>query len=146
MINIVFFLFLSLVNCTFTCIDQADCNYKGICNSNKTSCICDEGWTTYHQQSSNNIECNYKQKKQKTAFFMSFFLGFFAAGQLYVRRLLLAFPKMCLTFLSCISHKYFNKIICFLITIIVCIWWLIDVILFGKNMIPDKNDIPLFPW
>lgn len=151
-----------LINCTYA---PVDCHNHGVCNQDGTGCVCFGGYVTY--QPPNNTQCNYEQKTQLGAFLFSFFLGYLGAGRLYVGDLTLGliklFVPMTLTVVSCIllcigcsegSGEGLIKECMFVITYslvaissmgVFC-WWLVDVILFGLNAIPDGNGIGLKAW
>lgn len=57
------------------------CSDHGFCNSENTFCIYDYGCITFN---SNDTQCNYKQKKVTTAFWLSFFFLGVGGGQWYM--------------------------------------------------------------
>lgn len=135
----------------FHCISDEDCSYHGTCNQEKTVCICNNGYTTY--PSANQPQCNYEQKNQLTAFLLSFFLGAFGAGHFYIEifgiaavKLILGLMIGCLQQLAKKSEDRF--LVCFysLGVIVVFIWYIWDLVLFGYNKYPDNNGVGLKPW
>ena len=135
------------------------CNGHGICIDYSTGCKCDIGYTTYN--SLNGTQCNYKQKYQMNAFLLSLFLGEFGAGRFYVGDYVLGAIKLCLIFIGCCiaccfimgSYAAENGV---LMVIGYCglfcsacglgVWFIVDIILFAINDIPDQNGVELSPW
>lgn len=141
---------LSMANSTlFNCVDQSSCSLHGMCNKNKTACICNDGYITHKS----NNQCNYLQKEQLIALLLSIFLGIFAAGQWYVANYFLAGPKLLMTLVGCCllgSLRFDNnkeiKIICVLLFLFAIFAWLItDIIIFSMNNYTDGNGVVLKP-
>ena len=140
-------------NVTFNCTGQESCNYHGVCNRYNTGCICNDGYVTHDFP---DVQCNYEQKEQLTAFLLSFFLGIFAAGQWYVGNYALAAPKLAIGLINCCvfgssktsdddgkEKKTFCATLFFLV---VFAWWLADVIIFGINDYTDGDGVDLQSW
>ena len=132
------------------------CNFHGTFNSKTNSCVCVNGYTTH--DALDGTECNYEQKKQLTAFFLSLFLGYVSAGRWYAGTYALAGIKLAVTILmlcfeSCAIEKDANGkkkiknccayIILLLFILAIVAWWLADVIMFGLNDINDENGVAL---
>lgn len=136
-------------------------NCKGTCKSNN-KCVCASGYVHLYQNSS--LYCSYKQKSQLAAFLFELFLPF-GIGHLYIGRVLFGITKMiivtspatiCLfTFLGIlVSDKFLNggnsSLIClgfvFFFGFIGFAWWIADLVMFGMNLYPDGNNIPLKAW
>merc|ERR1712062_266940 len=128
----------------------------------KWKCICDAEYATYPNPKPDDVDemyCNYKRKVQKTAFFLDFFFGMFGAGHWYIGSYVMAGIKLGL----CVGVCYCGSCFCVVVademdeeapavcwgvcsTLAVFIWWLVDVIRFGKNFYDDDNGIGLEPW
>eukprot|EP01084_Bolivina_argentea_P201888 345020_1 len=69
------------------CDEEVHCDGHGICivdeDLDLNRCHCDEGYITTGGEYA-EIQCDYKQKDQLTAFLLHFFLGQFGAGRFYV--------------------------------------------------------------
>lgn len=136
----------NIINCT----SDDNCNNNGVCNKN--TCICNIGYTTYNSIT----KCNYKQKDQLIAFFLSLLLGIFGADQLYMGNYIIAIPKISITIVTiCIfcSYKIDNneikeKTSCslYLFSLIVFAWYISDVVMIGLNNYTDGNEILLKSW
>ncbi len=147
----------------FKCIDNiSSCSNHGVCNEDKSDCICDSGHISYPID---NIEkCNYTQKKQLVAFLCELFLGFWA-GHFYSERYQTAGLKLaaflfgiyiiCLFPISakCISDRCDSD---YLVIAVSCFyyccavglafWFIYDLVMFGMNNYNDGNGITLLPW
>eukprot|EP01084_Bolivina_argentea_P281128 480962_1 len=140
------------------CTDEINCLSKGKCTM-YGNCTCDWGYVTYEPEFKNTY-CNYQQKEQFTAFLLSFFLGGFAGGRWYVDDTSSAIIKCLLVFIGCgigcicayILGKQqdektaFGCIPAFMASFALLIWCIVDIILFGLNVIPDSNGIELASW
>lgn len=133
------------------CTTDAECNNNGFCNQN-SSCICDDGWLTI--PNNDNISCNYKQRKQYTAFILSIFCGILGTDQWYVGNYALAGPKLVFGIIFLLSvivtYNYrkslnhaFGYLLLLLSSMITFSWWLSDVLKFRLNKYTDGNDMPL---
>ena len=127
-------------------------------DTNEKKCVCLDSHATYPENSEK--QCNYKRKKQLTAFLLEFFVTY-GAGHFYTKNYKLAIPKLvvfvvfyCLFIVLRIiskareESKVASLIIC--ITALVCLvgmlcWQLYDLIQFGRNKHKDGNGIKLFP-
>jgi TM2 domain-containing membrane protein YozV len=148
---------------SFKCVDSiTSCSNHGICNQNKTDCICEAGYTTFPLE---QIPlCNYVQKKQLVAFLCELFLGF-GAGHFYTERYTHAGLKLAAflfgIYVICLfplSAKYINDrcendmlviaISCFYYccALGLAFWFIYDLVQFGSNNYLDGNKIPLLPW
>lgn len=148
---ILFYYFVFIIGDEFYCDGLNSCNYNGVCNLNNTGCICNNKYITYK---STDIQCNYQLKDQKTAFYLSIFLGFFACAQFYIGNYIIAGPKLGVNLINCFLIGYFkcsnNKnnqknILCIILfSLIGFIWWLSDIILFNLNYYTDRYNINLY--
>ena len=79
-----------------TCVDTVECSGRGQCLDDTSDsddiCLCDDGYTTH--DADEDIECNYQQKEQLTAFLLSFFLGGAGGGRFYLENWTLAALKL----------------------------------------------------
>lgn len=67
-------------NSTDLCLTNADCSFRGQCDTRTNECVCDDGWTTHHD----DRPCNYKKKSQAVAFPLHLLFGFAGAGHWYL--------------------------------------------------------------
>merc|ERR1712129_656121 len=114
----------------------------------------------------------YSDITQVSAFCMSFFLGMFGGGRLYVGDTSAGIVKLllcllvccypCIMTLSCGKKSGNRRVIAMkdlksaggiFMSIIGCvaffallIWIIVDIVLFGMNEIPDSDGLPLQPW
>lgn len=140
-------------NCT-----NALCNYHGICNDDKTECICDSGYITY--KSNNGTQCNYKQKNTVVAFCLSLFLFPVGAGEFYLENMGLGAGQLVYVFGFCILIAILTCVLGFtmkdtdgsvvIIPCFICLWsmgliaWYIyDVVTIGKGNMTDGNGAPI---
>ena len=164
------------------CDPEINCDGSGQCvtGTNGTwSCKCNYSYTTHPEPdmplSTDTVYCNYHQKKQFNAFFLSFFCGYFAVGRFYVGSMLMAGLKIgyivgipfCLCCGLCLASLCGSECAetiqcpgngkvtwCGLNCIpailwFLCfavVWWVVDWALFIANVIPDGNDVELAPW
>jgi len=97
--------------------------------SNKTSCICERGWTNSRDDPPS---CTYSQKSKLAAFLLSFFVGGFGADWFY---------------LSVGNGGYIVAGVFKMLTLGgIGIWWLVDWIRILTNAFPDGQNYPLFEW
>jgi hypothetical protein len=137
-----------------------DCG-NGIMNPATLLCVCFNDYTTYDAQV--NQFCNYKQKSQMTAFWLSFFLMNFGGARFYIGNIEIAVGQLCYTigfcFIMCFfalclssfscSDENINTLFHILKgfwAIGLVIWWLYEIIMFGKNDITDNNGVSLYAW
>eukprot|EP01084_Bolivina_argentea_P072643 131896_1 len=101
-------------------------------------------------------------KEQLIAFLLSLFLGCVGGGRWYVGDYGIAIGKLLFLIIFCCIPWFVNKILCdgpnygtgFLLTLclmavfglVICGWWMADVIMFGLNQITDQNGLILQPW
>ena len=103
-------------------------------------------------------------KSQKTAFLLQFFLNF-GFAHFYIGKNTLGTIKLCF---NCIFSCYFTISMCcsssernykettiyskasqilYIFSLLsFCVWWFVDVIYFGFNLINDEKDVSLSPW
>eukprot|EP01084_Bolivina_argentea_P139186 244861_1 len=146
------------------CIDShIDCNGHGVCDENTGKCVCIFGYITY--DSSDNIQCNYEQKRRLTAYVYATFLGNLGVGRFYTGYIFGGVCKLLLFIISCCwggftikkfattavnsimndnSIMPYIKLMCLgSTTTVFIIWWFCDVILFATGSIDDINGVPL---
>jgi hypothetical protein len=148
---------------SFTCTDPAlSCSNFGICNDQKTDCICSLGHITHPEDS--QYKCNYPQKKQLVAFLLELFLGF-GSGHFYSGRTTFGGLKLgaflfgiyiiCLFPLSakCLSDRFDSECLviavsCFYYCCAVglAFWFVYDLVMFGMNKYLDGEGLMLLPW
>lgn len=148
-------------------LSDIDCSRHGICSPDNTYCICDVGFvqgdnTTFPQCMKVRQKRQTSDKMQGVAFLLSFFLGYLGVGRFYIENRL-AIPKIIVTLIwipvSCMMccgalTKGKTQIVIFVVLVTIMIgcmaatvaWWLTDVILFAKNVIPDGDGNTLCPW
>jgi TM2 domain-containing membrane protein YozV len=144
-------------NPSISCVDNSACNYDGTCTKDG-SCKCNSGYATHEPD--DNTQCNYKQKKQLTAFLLQIFLGYYGAGHFYIGRIGLAIGELLLSFggcfIGCLLVPCFMAnaegatliagVINFLTATASFGWWLANTIIFGLNNFKDGNGVPLQSW
>jgi len=127
---------------------------NGVCTST-TNCKCLKGKANYPVIGTETESCTYEQKKQLTAFLLEFFLsagiGHFYRGLWWLGLIklfvLIILPILFCSLMCCIdSFKAACCLMSILFPIMIGIWWLIDIILFGINYYPDGNGVPLEAW
>ncbi len=125
---------------------------QGACVST-TNCRCMRGYANVPKVSPR--ACSYVQKKQLTAFLLEFFLasgiGHFYRGLWWfglIKLLIsLVLPILFCSLACCIDCiKTGSFIMNIIFPIVIGIWWLVDIILFGINFYHDGNGIPLEKW
>jgi len=148
-------------NILFNCTGSIDCNYKGHCNEEGTSCICNDGWTTYNTH--HEALCNYEQKNQLTAFLLNLFFGkIFGAGYWYIERVDMALTQLFIYWIGLlgiyvvlycaiqISGENNGEACGYCFTSIwsmaVIAFWIISVVMFASNEVLDGNGIQLNSW
>lgn len=152
----------------FNCINSnLSCSGHGECNTDKSDCICEPGFTTFqnpNEPSKESQKCNYERKKQLKAFLFELFLGF-GAGHFYTERYTIAGLKLGAfifgIFIIClfpITAKFLSEklesdclvlsVSCFyyLCSIGLAFWFIYDLIMFGMNKYLDGNQIQLQSW
>lgn len=133
---------------------------KGIC-SLQNRCYCFEDYATHINFGKyGNHQCNYERKSQMATFFLEFILSF-GLGHFYLGNFSLGFIK----FLFCafnvsiffllpfLSLRFNTKLwlritpyILLSLTLIFCVWQVIDSILLGMNLLSDWNGIYPKTW
>lgn len=151
---------ISNANVNYSCstpgLKVEECNYRGTCTT-AGYCICDDGYTTYPENSSTG--CNYKQKSRVVAFLLSFFLGAESgAGEWYLGNTGLAVGQLLLLWggllLSCCctigftldggDKRGLNSCFTFFLTIGVIVWWFYDWISIVNGDIKDSNGVDTY--
>jgi len=136
-----------------------DCGH-GEVDETGSKCICREQYTTYplpdHYEAHEVVlYCNYKQKKQVSAFCLHFFFGPLGAGHWYIGsyRYLIAALQLVITLLSiclsCIGDAGKEDNIFGIGCSLGCVtlfWWVVDMVLFGINYYADGNGVDLYEW
>jgi len=154
----------------YECDEYDNCSGKGLCDIDDEGdwyCICDDGYATHPEPDDDESDedkeyCNYEQKKQLTAFLLAWFLGYLGGGHWYLGLYGLAAAKLCVVLGLCclpcccillmIGLKLEDYILLPFYCIQCCgglgmfVWWLVDVILFGMNVIDDGDGVSLEPW
>ena len=145
---------------------------KNINSENTTkinaTCLCTSGFintpeTLYKQYKIKNkkniIKCCYRQKKVKYAFLGEAFFGF-GLGYFYLENYNLFFIKLItnvsICCIICFSGFFINKrkennkiiftscnILNFILLCVFIVWKIVDFILFGLNLVKDKNGAEL---
>ncbi len=143
---------------------QTNCPSPNYCIS-ASVCECALGRANVESLATDNtVYCQYKQKKQMTAFLLSFFI-FFGAGEFYIERNDMAIPQLFFTMIPfvilcltiCIScqkdadgrRPMVAKILMVLFglfTLGVIAWYFVEVGGFAANMRLDGNEVPLQEW
>ena len=130
-------------------------------------CTCVTGYVNgfeYNKNLDDKNYCDYKQKKQLTAFLLELFVGF-GAGHFYRGNYLMASLKLVAflfgIYIICLfplTAKWISDCCdCDCLVVIVSIlfyfaacglatWFIFDLVYFGKNKYKDKNDVPLLKW
>jgi uncharacterized membrane protein (Fun14 family) len=151
-------------------IEQCKKNYpkKIFCKEDDFShCTCVTGYVNgfeYNKNLDDKNYCDYKQKKQLTAFLLELFVGF-GAGHFYRGNYLMASLKLVAfligIYIICLfplTAKWISDCCdCDCLVVIVSIlfyfaacglatWFIFDLVYFGKNKYKDKNDVPLLKW
>lgn len=164
MLNLLVFVLLTSV---FACTNSVEsCNGNGVCNRDKTACICSQFYTTH--EPINGTECNYKRKKQQIAFTMAVVpcFGWLGSAYFYIDQKVLGIMQL-LTTLALITtsithcykkipeeHEiliYHERDVVFIKTqkvlvAMVILWWLITSFMFAGNVYKDGNGIELASW
>ena len=119
----------NVVRNTINCESSLDCEehqYCGIDGKNFV-CQCENGWMNY-----GDGKCNYKQKKQLTAFLLSFFVGGLGVDWFYLCRN---------------NARYIVAGVFKLLTLGgLGIWWLVDWIRILASAFSDGNGVDLLSW
>lgn len=125
-------------------------------------CRCKDGYITYSINKNNETKyCEVEQKKQLYAFWLEFCLGF-GAGHFYRHAYSRAIWKLCLflfglvficsfpiTAKFCSDHSDFDclflivSIIFYLFMIFLAVWYIYDLVNFGKNNFKDLTYYPI---
>ena len=144
----------------FICNSSLSCSNQGVC-LNSTHCECYPGYFTLFNYEINPhyLQCNYAQKSKKTAFLLSFFLGPLSFDSFYLGNDMLGYFKLILPSIliligitlfvvgkskSKLSYQIVGRVIEFIATIIIIIWWFVDWIMIVSNAKKDLNDIELY--
>ena len=154
-------------------IYQSGCNAQNCplpyayCTSG-TNCHCSSGFANFRLASTNptnNLPCQYTQKKQLVAFLLEFFFPF-GVGHFYSQRTVIGILKLlfivatpCLfcCLLCCglfsmdslSSQKVFSTLsatLGLIYTIGLFAWVIVDLVFFGLNKYTDGNGVPLQEW
>ena len=145
----------------YDCRDESKCERKNAnCNDDFSICTCYKGYTNV----TNGKMCGYEQKRQLTAFLLELFVGF-GAGHFYRGHYLFASLKLAAfifgIYIICLfplTAKWVSDCCdCDCLVILVSIffylcacglafWFIFDLVQFGKNKYPDKNDVDLLSW
>lgn len=147
----------------FSCEEESNCNMEHtFCSDDeKTKCSC---YKAYIYNNDTKKQCDYKQKKQLTAFLLELFVGF-GAGHFYRGKYLVASLKLvafifgiyiiCLFPLTakCVSDCCDSDCLVILVSIFfylcacgLAFWFIFDLVNFGKNNYNDKNGYKLYSW
>ncbi len=125
---------------------------QGACTST-TTCHCMRGMANVPKISKQ--ACSYYQKKQITAFLLEFFLasgiGHFYRGVWWLGLIKilvgLVIPILLCSLMCCVDCLKAGCVIMSIIfPLLIGIWWLVDIILFGINFYHDGNGVPLESW
>lgn len=167
------------------CVSGSDCSENGICDLASGRCICNQSFGTLYDNNTatistlvgannNNITfydytgqkgCNYKKKKQLTAFMLSIFVGFgaehFYLGRTGIGIAKLVFYIFCgflnilyLILYKCVpgGEKYVSFIHTYEALYLGCgvgfmlLWNIYDWVNIGYNDLRDEYNIGLAPW
>jgi len=139
-------------------------NNAGKCiNFMMSNCTCLPEYDTFPVTSI--IRCNYEKKMQKTAFLLELFLSY-GSGHFYINNSKMAIPKFLFWFtgyyLFIILRVIYKQkededpdkntfatvsiILGFIFLILMVIWQIVDLVMFGLNKYTDGNGIDLLPW
>lgn len=144
----------------YTCNNSDSCSNNGKC-LNLTHCQCNLGYITILNSEFNPhfFQCNYSKKSRTYAFLLSFFLGPLSMDCLYLGDNLLGMLKLTIpsaliligvTFFVIgktkdnIIYQVIGRVVEFIATLIIIIWWLIDWILIAANVKKDLNEIEMY--
>ena len=124
-------------------------------------CVCKKEYAT---REGDEVYCDYKRKKQLTAFLLELFVGF-GSGHFYRQSYLIAglklaaflfgiyiiclFPLTVKCFDNCCQSDCLIVMVSlffFLCSVGLAFWFIFDLVKFGKNKYPDKNGIALMKW
>ncbi len=120
-------------------VTTTNCSGYGAYNVVAESCLCDAGYTDF--------DCSYRQKKQRTAFFLQLFLGYLGGGNFYIERPDKGATQAVLTVASALLVGLCDGVdgrkICLVSGSVglaaTAIWWLTELIQFSLNKIDDAN-------
>lgn len=151
---------------SITCTGE-NCPYPNACNAQKNICYCAKEKANYPEEGLGGIYCQYERKKQLTCFLLECLLNS-GIGHLIAGRTGVGVAKVILTFgIPIICCIYFGITLCCSaacgevgagccgIAGTICgiiyfigffVWWLVDVIKYGKNEYLDSNGVSLEPW
>ena len=135
-------------NCT---TNPGDCENLGRCDPDSNGAYCD----CLPQYAGPG--CDYKRKSQTVAFLLTFFLGYFGAGRLYLGLYASAIPKLCIWLLfgvpccpsSSGGEETSEESVKACVSGVICmmfVWWLTDVIIIGVGDIPDGHGVNMNTW
>jgi hypothetical protein len=147
--------FFNTATSIFSCTSAIDCSHRGHCSDDKTTCICDSGYTTNPYDHA--PMCNYKQEHKILIWFLQFLpvTGPFGVGLFVIGQNLLGVFQLLMTLMPLFCGAYMllgdddnKKIIawfCILVNgTIVTIIWLIMWILILTGSIRDGNGVELY--
>lgn len=146
------------------CNDNNCPDERGQC-FNTTTCVCADDYVNLMNEdkdnnddnNSDNAYCNYKMKKQISAFFLEIIFPI-GAGHFYVGKGIIGGFKLFLALMICVfacftlaNKDKANLKLLFAIILGICTlgfftWHILDIILYGINKYKDSNDIPLSGW
>ena len=150
-------------------VEEFSCKNESYCNMEHTFCSDEEKekcscYKAYIYNNDTDKQCDYKQKKQLTAFLLELFVGF-GAGHFYRGKYLVASLKLvafifgiyiiCLFPLTakCVSDCCDSDCLVILVSIFfylcacgLAFWFIFDLVNFGKNNYKDKNGYKLYSW
>ncbi len=144
----------------FVCNSSLSCSNQGDCLNN-THCECHPGFYTLfnHDINPNYYQCNYAQRSKKTAFLLSFFFGPLSFDCFYLGKDILGYFKLILPSILILigitlfvigkskskpAYQVIGRVIEFIATIIIIVWWFIDWIMIASDSKKDLNDIELY--
>jgi hypothetical protein len=152
---------LAVVSGNFTCNPgklTKECSYHGICQDNGKNCVCNDGYIS-SQPSSDNVQCDYKQKDTLIAFLLEFFLGEFGGGYFYLGLIPLGVGRLCFFILGMIPIIFIvcvgvltDSDVCIIVfatcysclwTIGVIGWWIASMVMIANGTILDGNGMPI---
>lgn len=127
------------------CTSDANCNYNGMCDTVTGKCFCSSGYT--------EADCSYKEKQQTAAFFLQTVFGLVGAGDFYTGNDGIGAGKVVLCSVSSIlagAARADKKSVAYIIGSLgvsaSLVWWIVDIIRFGRNQINDGHGKPLESW
>jgi hypothetical protein len=143
--------------------DANNCkNPNGKCLSTSI-CLCNKGYAQLAATTdSKSSSCAYEQKSQTIAFILEL-IFFFGVGHFYVGQILYGLIKLLyivlVLILDCVlrriifnrfpsAHKSqtFLMFLFYTLYLIIIVWEVVDICLYGMNKIKDGNGVPLDQW